>query len=77
MNAENLMMSSVYITIIGILTVFVFLLVMIWIMNGMSLLVKVMEKYFPQQVPQQKAAAGADNALVAIAIAAAKRFQGK
>ncbi|MBR3604106.1 MAG: OadG family protein [Elusimicrobiaceae bacterium] len=77
MNAENLMMSSVYITIIGTLTVFVFLFVMIWIMNGMSLLVKVMEKYFPQQVPQQKAAASADNALVAIAIAAAKRFQGK
>ena len=77
MNAENLMMSSVYTTIIGMLIVFTFLIVMIWIMKGMSLLVKVLEKYFPQEVPQQKAAAGADNALVAIAIAAAKRFQGK
>lgn len=77
MNAENLMMSSVYITIIGMLIVFTFLIVMIWIMKGMSLLVKVLEKYFPQEVPQQKAAAGADNALVAVAIAAAKRFQGK
>lgn len=77
MNAENLMMSSVYITIIGMLIVFTFLIVMIWIMKGMSLLVKVLEKYFPQEVPQQKAAACADNALVAVAIAAAKRFQGK
>lgn len=77
MNAENLMMSSVYTTIIGMLIVFTFLIVMIWIMKGMSLLVKVLEKYFPQEVPQQKAAAGADNALVAVAIAAAKRFQGK
>ncbi|MBQ7907996.1 MAG: OadG family protein [Elusimicrobiaceae bacterium] len=77
MNAENLMMSSVYITIIGMLTVLTFLIVMIWVMKGMSLLVKVLEKYFPQEVPQQKAAAGADNALVAVAIAAAKRFQGK
>lgn len=77
MNAESLIMQSVSITLIGMLTVLTFLLVMIWIMNGMSLLVKVLEKYFPQEVPQQKAAAGADNALVAIAIAAAKRFQGK
>ena len=77
MNAESLIMQSVSITVIGMFIVLVFLLVMIWIMNGMSLLVKVMEKYFPQEVPQQKAAAGADNALVAIAIAAAKRFQGK
>ena len=77
MNAESLIMQSVSITLIGMLTVLTFLLVMIWIMNGMSLLVKVLEKYFPQEVPQQKVAAGADNALVAIAIAAAKRFQGK
>ena len=45
MNAENLMMSSVYTTIIGMLIVFTFLIVMIWIMKGMSLLVKVLEKY--------------------------------
>ncbi|WP_458401839.1 OadG family protein [Candidatus Avelusimicrobium sp.] len=77
MNAENLMMSSVYITIIGMLIVFVFLILTIWSVKAMSLLVKVLEKYFPQEVPQQKAAVGADNALVAVAIAAAKKFQGK
>ena len=77
MNAESLIMQSVSITIIGMLIVFAFLILTIWSGKAMSLLVKVMEKYFPQEVPQQKAAAGADNALVAIAIAAAKRFQGK
>ena len=45
-------------------------------MNALAWLVKVLEKFFPQQEPQT-AAAGADNALVAVAIAAAKKFQGK
>ena len=56
--------------------VFVFLIILVLIMKLMSMLVKAMEKYFPQAVPQA-AAAGTDNALVALAIAAAKRFQGK
>lgn len=76
MNAESLFMQSVTFTLIGMLTVFVFLIVLVLIMKLMSALVKAMEKYFPQAVPQA-AAAGADNALVALAIAAAKRFQGK
>ncbi len=76
MNAESLIMQSVTITVIGMLIVFVFLIILVLIMKLMSMLVKAMEKYFPQAVPQA-AAAGADNALVALAIAAAKRFQGK
>lgn len=76
MNAESLIMQSVTITIIGMLSVFVFLIILVLIMKLMSMLVKAMEKYFPQAVPQA-AAAGTDNALVALAIAAAKRFQGK
>ncbi len=77
MNAESLIMQSVSVTIIGMLIVFSFLILTIWNVKAMSLLVKVLEKYFPQEVPAQKAATGADNALVAVAIAAAKRFQGK
>ncbi len=76
MSAESLIMQSVTITVIGMLTVLVFLTVMVWIMKGLGALVKVMEKYFPQ-VSAQAAAAGTDNALVAVAIAAARRFQGK
>lgn len=76
MSAESLLMQSVVITIIGMLVVFLFLIIMVWIMKGLGKLVAVLEKFFPQDVPQS-AAAGADNALVAVAIAAAKRFQGK
>ena len=72
MSADNLMMQSVNITIIGMLVVFVFLTIMIGIMKVLGKLVLAMEKYFPQTVP-----AAEDNALIAVAIAAAKRFQGK
>lgn len=77
MNAESLIMQSISITIIGMLIVLTFLILTIWSVKAMSLLVNVLENYFPQEVPTQKAAAGADHALVAVAIAAAKRFQGK
>ena len=76
MSAESLLMQSVVTTIIGMLVVFTFLIVMVWVMKGLGKLVAVLEKFFPQDVPQA-AAVGADNALVAVAIAAAKRFQGK
>lgn len=76
MSAESLIMQSVIITIIGMLIVFTFLIVLVGIMKCLGWLVTVLEKYFPQAQPQT-AAAGADNALVAVAIAAAKRFQGK
>ena len=45
-------------------------------MHAMSRLVQVLEKYFPQ-VTAAPATAGTDHTLVAIAIAAAKRFQSK
>ncbi len=74
--SESLLGQSFSITVIGMSVVFVFLLILVLLMNGMSLLVKVLEKYFPQAVAQA-ATAGTDNTLVAIAIAAAKRFQTK
>ena len=75
--SESLLGQSFSITVIGMSVVFVFLLILVVLMHGMSLLVQVLEKYFPQAVPQAAAHAGTDNTLVAIAIAAAKRFQTK
>lgn len=74
--SENLLGQSLSITVIGMAVVFVFLLILVAMMNGMSILVKYLEKYFPQAAAQT-AAATTDNTLVAIAIAAAKRFQTK
>lgn len=72
MSADNLLMQSVNITVIGMLIVFVFLTLLVGIVKMLGWLVQKMEKYFPQTV-----AAAADNALIAVAIAAAKRFQTK
>lgn len=74
--SENLLMESFNYTLIGMGTVFMFLILMIVIMYIMSALVQKLEQYFPQETAKP-AAVGTDNALVAIAIAAAKRFQGK
>ncbi len=76
MNAESLIMQSVIITCMGMGIVFAFLVILIGAVKILGCLVQAMEKYFPQATPRQ-AAAGADNALVAVAIAAARRFQGK
>ena len=70
MSADNLLMQSVNITIIGMLVVFVFLTFLVGIMKALAKLVQVLEKFFPQDSGAE------DNALLAVAIAAAKRFQG-
>ena len=75
--SESLLGQSLSITVIGMSVVFVFLLILVALMNGMSLLVQALERYFPQAAPQTAATAGTDNTLVAIAIATAKRFQSK
>lgn len=72
MSADNLMTQAASITAIGMLVVLVFLTVMVGIMKVLGKLVDAMEKYFPQSVPD-----AGDNALVAVAVAAARRFQGK
>ena len=72
--SESLLGQSLSITVIGMSVVFVFLLILVALMHGMSRLVQTLEKYFPQAVP---APAGTNNTLIAIAIAAAKRFQTK
>jgi len=70
--SESLIGQAVNITIIGMLVVFVFLIILVIMMKLLGVSVRALEKYFPQTVP-----AAADNALIAVAIAAAKRFQRK
>ena len=64
-------MQAANITVIGMLVVFAFLIILVGIVKVLGTLVQAMEKYFPQ------ATQGDDGALLAVAIAAAKRFQGK
>ena len=73
---DTLIMQAVNITVIGMGTVFVFLVVMVALMWLLGKAVKIMEVYFPQAVPAVQGAAD-DMPLIAAAIAAAKRFQGK
>ena len=70
--SESLMGQAVNITLIGMSVVFVFLIVLVFLMKGLGVAVRKLEKYFPQTVPATQ-----DNALIAVAIAAAKKFQGK
>ena len=70
--SESLIGQAVNITIIGMLVVFVFLIILVMMMKLLGIGVRALEKYFPQTVPAVQ-----DNALIAVAIAAAKRFQGK
>ena len=74
MSAENLFLQSLNITAIGMMIVLSFLILLIGMMKVLGAFVAWMDKKFPSATP---AAAGADNTLLAVAIAAAKRFQGK
>ena len=76
MNADSLLMQAANITVIGMGTVFVFLIVLVALMWVLGKAVKIMEVYFPQAVPAVQSAAD-DMPLIAAAIAAARRFQGK
>lgn len=71
MSADNLLTQAANITVIGMLVVFTFLVIVVGIVKGLGTLVQAMEKYFPQETQED------DGALLAVAIAAAKRFQGK
>ena len=70
--SESLIGQAVNITIIGMGVVFAFLTLLVAMMYALGTCVQKLEKYFPQAVP-----AAQDHALIAVAIAAAKRFQGK
>ena len=69
MSAENLFLQSINITAIGMLIVLSFLILLIGMMKILGAFVAWMDKKFPTVT-----ADGADNALLAVAIATAKRF---
>ena len=72
--SDSLLLQAANITLVGMSVVFVFLILLVFIMKIMGLVVLKLEKYFPQAQPQ---APLADNTLIAVAIAAAKRFAAK
>lgn len=61
--------------IIGMGTVFIFLTIMIWVMNLNSHILKIVNKYFPEEIPQPKTAnkkkSSNNDEEIALAIAAA------
>ena len=72
MSAENLFLQSLNITVIGMMIVLSFLILLIGMMKVLSVFVAWMEKTFPSASPA--VAAEGNNALLAVAIATAKRF---
>ena len=72
MSANSLLFQSVNITIIGMSVVLLFLCLLVGAMKALAKTVEVLEFYFPQTVPGTD-----DHSLIAVAIAAAKKFQGK
>lgn len=79
MNADNLFLQALNITVIGMLVVFVFLTLLVFVVKLLGKIVKVLEVYFPQETAPAASIAQptANNALLAVAIAAAKRFKNK
>ena len=74
---ESLFVQALNITVIGMLVVFVFLLLLVAAMRVLGAVVAGLEVYFPQTVPTAKGASAEDDSLIAVAIAAAKKFTGK
>lgn len=72
MSADNLFLQSVSITVIGMSVVLLFLCLLVGAMKVLAKTVQMLEVYFPQTVPGTD-----DSSLIAVAIAAAKKFQGK
>lgn len=63
-------------TVIGMGMVFAFLTVLVFMMDGLGWFVGILDKHFPENKPGHHAPKthAADNAAVAVAIAAAKHF---
>lgn len=73
----TLLKDGVFVMIIGMGTVFVFLSIMIVVMNLNAKLLQFVNKYFPEEVPQEKSCKNAakskdDEIALAIACAVAK-----
>ncbi len=77
----KLLTEGCYIMAIGMGTVFLFLVLMIYAMNFMSWFIKKINKYFPEEIIEQKSLRKSqqknDDAEIAVAIASALHFQNR
>ncbi len=71
----TLVKEGLVVMVIGMGTVFIFLAIMIWVMNLTSFILKFVNKYFPEEIPQfktvNKKKSSNNDEEIAIAIAAA------
>ena len=70
----TLLKDGVFVMTIGMGKVFVFLTIMIWAMQINSKVLKIVNKYFPEEIPVEKSnkkTAKKDDAEIAVAIACA------
>ncbi len=71
----TLLKDGLFVMIIGMGTVFVFLVIMIYVMQISANIIKYINKFFPEEVPQEKTSkrkiSKNDNTEIAIAIACA------
>lgn len=78
---NELLRTGIFVMLIGMGTVFVFLLIMIGMMYVNSAVLKVINKYFPEEIETSKSnnkkSTGTDAAEIAAAIACAIRERSK
>ncbi|MDR1123579.1 MAG: OadG family protein [Elusimicrobiota bacterium] len=74
----EIFIKSVELMVVGMGLTFVFLIVMVGVMNLLEKLVALLDKFFPEAQPVQRATGAAGNkAKIALAIAAAKSRAGQ
>lgn len=76
---ENLLMDGVFLMLIGMATVFVFLVLLIWAMTGSAAFFRKFAHLFPAETapaPKAKAAAADPEAEIAVALAAIRAKRG-
>lgn len=76
----DLLYDGLFVMAIGMGMVFLFLVIMIFAMKGMSYLVEILNKYFPEEVPEiktSKAKKTSNDEEIAIAIACAMHERSK
>lgn len=72
---STLLKEGFVVMMIGMGTVFVFLTIMIWVMNFNAKILKIVNKYFPEEIPveksvtRKKSATSDDEIALAIAVA--------
>lgn len=76
----DLLYDGLFVMAIGMGMVFLFLVIMIFAMKGMSYLVEILNKYFPEEIPElkpSKTKKSSNDEEIAIAIACAMHERSK